>query len=289
MNTYHVIYNPTAGKKSSTKNLLVVEKVLSERGVAYQTHCTQHVGDATRIAKELTLSGETEIIALGGDGTLHEVLNGLQDPTACRLGLIPSGTGNDFAEKVGLSLDAEKAINFILDNQPKDTNYIQIGEHRCMNVCGLGMDVDVLERCRKGKMKGKLKYLMSLVKSLFSYKGCKIKIQSEGVEEEHDALIGALCNGNVFGGGIKICPEAEVDDDKLNAVIVECIGGKIKIIKAFIQLLKGRILQYPATRHFLCDRLTITPEKPCTMQMDGELYQNVVFDAKIGKGLKFYR
>lgn len=289
MSIYHIISNLTAGKEKAKKKLVTVEKVLCQRGVAYQTHLTQSVGDATAIAKELTVSGEKEIIALGGDGTLHEVLNGLHDPTDCHLGLIPSGTGNDFAERVGLSLDPEKAINFILDNEPKDTNYIQIGEHRCMNVAGLGMDVEVLERCKKGKLKGKLKYLMSLVQSLFKYKGCKIKIESDGVEEEHDALIGALCNGNVFGGGIKICPEAQVDDDKLNAVIVECIGGKIKIIKAFIQLLKGKILQYPATRHFLCERLTITPKIPCAIQMDGEVYHNVTFDAKIGKGLKFYR
>ncbi len=289
MNTYHIISNPTAGKEKAKKKLLIVEKVLSERGVAYETHFTKSVGDATSIAKELTVSGEKEIIALGGDGTLHEVLNGLDDPTACHLGLIPSGTGNDFAEKIGLSLDAETATRFILDNEPKDTNYIQIGDKRCMNVCGLGMDVEVLERCKKGKLKGKIKYLMSLIQSLFKYKGCKIKIQSDGVEEERNALIGALCNGNQFGGGIKICPDAEVDDDKLNAVIVDCIGGKMKIIKAFIQLLKGKILSYPATRHFLCERLTILPEKPCSMQMDGEIYQNVVFDAKIGKGLKFYR
>lgn len=289
MNTYHIISNPTAGKEKTKKKLITVEKVLSAKGVPYQTHFTSGVGDATEIAKKLTLSGEKEIIALGGDGTLHEVLNGLHDPTACHLGLIPSGTGNDFAEKVGLSLDPEKATQFVLDNSPKDTNYIQIGDKRCMNVAGLGMDVDVLERCQRGKMKGKIKYLMSLVQSLFKYKGCKIKVQSDGVEEEHNALIGALCNGSQFGGGIKICPDAEVGDDKLNAVIVECIGGKMKIIKAFIQLLKGKILSYPATRHFLCERLTIIPEKPCTMQMDGELYQNVVFDAKIGKGLKFYR
>ena len=289
MKTYHIISNPVAGQEKIKKKILTVEKIFSAKGVPYQTHFTECVGDATEITKKLTQAGEQEIIALGGDGTLHEVLNGLYDPAACRLGLIPSGTGNDFAEKIGLSKDPETATKFILENEPKPTNYIQIGDKRCMNVAGLGMDVDVLERCKKGKLRGKIKYLMSLLQSLFKYKGCKIKVTVDGKEEEHDALIGAVCNGSQFGGGIKICPPAKVDDDKLNAVIVECIGGKIKLIKALLQLLKGKIIEYPATKHFLCEKVSIIPQTPCTLQMDGELYKNVTFDVKVGKGLLFYR
>ena len=157
-----------------------------------------------------------------------------------------------------------------------------------MNVAGLGMDVDVLERCKKGRMKGKPKYLLSLVQSLFAFKGYKVKIECEGAEQERDVLIAAACNGSQFGGGIQICPTAQVDDDKLNAVIVDCIGGKWKIIKAFIQLLKGKILEYPATTHFLCERLTFVPQTPCTVQLDGELYQNLDFTVEIKKGLCFY-
>ena len=161
MKTYHIISNPVAGQEKIKKMILTVEKIFSAKGVPYQTHFTECVGDATEITKKLTQAGEQEIIALGGDGTLHEVLNGLYDPAACRLGLIPSGTGNDFAEKIGLSKDPETATKFILENEPKPTNYIQIGDKRCMNVAGLGMDVDVLVRCKMGKFRGKIKYLMS--------------------------------------------------------------------------------------------------------------------------------
>lgn len=289
MKEYHIISNPVAGKAKTRKNLEIVEKVFSERGVKYQTHFSKCAGDAMSIARGLTAEGAKEVIALGGDGTLHEVLNGLTDPTACNLGLIPSGTGNDFAEKAGLSLDAEKSANFILDNEPKDTDYIEIDGRRCMNVSGLGIDVEVLERCRRGKLRGKIKYLLSLLQSLFKYKGCKVEIEADGKKEEHDVLIATACNGSVFGGGIKICPDAEISDGKLNAVIVDCIGGKIKLIGALIQLLKGKILEYPKTKHILCERLCLTPSLACTIQMDGELYKDVKFDAKIRRGLKFYR
>lgn len=289
MKTYHIIFNSTAGKKGALKNLKITEEVFSSRGVKFQTHLSHAERDATDIARMLTAAGETEIVTIGGDGTLHEVLNGLADPTACHLGLIPSGTGNDFAEKIALPLDAEKAASLILDGVTMETDYLEVGGVRCMNVAGVGMDVDVLERCKKGKMKGKIKYLLSLLQSLFAFKGYNVEFEKDGIKETHDVLLAAACNGSQFGGGIPICPEAIVDDGKIHAVVVDCIGGKMKIIKAFLQLMKGKILEYPATTHFLCDSVKFTTKFPCTLQLDGELYKGIPFDVKICKGLQFYR
>lgn len=291
MKKYHIISNPAAGrKKEKTKNTLeLVENVFLKNGVAFETHLSQGEKDATRIVRELTQAGETEIIAHGGDGTLHEVLNGIADPALCNLGLIPSGTGNDFAEKIGLPLDPVKAAELILNGEAKPTDYLEVGGVRCMNVAGIGMDVDVLERCKRGKLKGKIKYLLSLVQSLFSFKGIKVQIESEGVVEERDVLIAAACNGSQFGGGIRICPVADVSDGKLDAVIVDCIGGKMKIIKAFIELMKGRILEYASAKHFTCEKLKFTPASPCTVQLDGELYKDLDFTVQLRGGLKFYR
>lgn len=289
MRKLHVIANPVAGKNKSKESLATVTKILDAKGVPYETHLSAGERDATRMARTLTEAGETEIIALGGDGTLHEVLNGIVDTTRCNLGLIPSGTGNDFAEKLGLSTDAEKALNVILDGEAKPIDYLVVDGVRCMNVAGIGMDVDVLERCKRGKSHGKLKYLKSLLQSLFAFKGIKVKIESEGVEEERSVLISAVCNGGQFGGGIPICPEAEVADGKMNAVIVDCIGGKLKIINAFLYLMRGKILQYKSTKHFLCERVRFVPETPCTVQLDGELYKDLRFDVSIQSGLKFYR
>ena len=285
----HIIYNPTAGKKLAAKNVGEVEKIFQEKGVEYEVHATCEAHDGERIARDLTERGETEIVVLGGDGTLHEVLNGLVDPSVCKLGLIPSGTGNDFAACIGLPLDVTKATDIVLNGTLKDTDYIEVADRRCMNVGGIGMDVDVLERCNRGKLKGKIKYLMSLLQSLFAFKGLPILIESEGREEKHDALIAAVCNGTQFGGGIVICPTAVADDQLIDVVIVDCIGGKWKIVKAFIELMKGRVLQYPLTTHFRCERVRFTTDTPCTAQLDGELYPALTFDVKLCKGLKFYR
>lgn len=285
----HIILNPVSGKKKATKNLRIVQDMLIERGIAFEVHATGAAHDGEMIARRLTEQGETEFIVLGGDGTLHEVLNGLADPSVCKIGLVPSGTGNDFANRLNLPLDAEKAMKIILDGEATPVDYFQVSDRRCMNVCGLGIDVDVLERCQRGRMKGKFKYLWSLIRSLFAFKGYRVEIQSGDVSMERDVLICTACNGNVFGGGIKICPEAIADDGKINVVIVDCIGGKWKIIKAFVQLMKGKILEYPATTHFLCDKVRFVPDVPRTINLDGELYHDLDFTVEVGKGLQFYR
>ncbi len=286
---YHIIVNPTSGKRRGGKNLVVVEKILQERGISYAVHETHAEREGEKIARELTLAGEKELIVVGGDGTFHEVLGGLAEPTACRLGLIPSGTGNDFAGKIGLPLQPQKALEMILNGRCQPTDYLEVGGVRCMNVAGIGMDVDVLERCQKGRLKGKIKYLMSLLRSLFAYKGIPVIVEHEGKEERRDVLLAAACNGDRFGGGIHICPPAIVDDGKIDVVIVDCIGGKIKIIKAFLKLMKGRILEYPAASYFRCERVRFSPQKECSCQLDGELFKGLDFDVKICRGLQIYR
>ena len=106
--------------------------------------------------------------------------------------------------------------------------------------------------------------------------------------EMRDVLICAVCNGSVFGGGIKICPVADPTDDQLDVVVVDCIGSVFAIIKAFITLMKGKVLEYPLTTYFKTDKVTFVPEGKCPIQLDGEVYQNHKFEAKLCKGLKFY-
>lgn len=286
---YQIIFNPIAGNKKSGKSLSTVEKLFQERGVEYAVYATAREGEATQIARRLSEAGETEFIVVGGDGTLHEVLNGLADPSVCTLGLIPSGTGNDFADRMGIPLQAEKAALRILEGKKIPVDYIEVSGTRCMNVAGLGIDVDVLERCQRGKLRGKLKYLMSLIKSLFAFKGYKIYFESEEKTEEREVLICAVCNGSKFGGGIKICPIADPTDGKLDVIVVDQIGGKWKIVKAFIQLMKGKIVEYPLTTYFKTERIRVETETPAPIQLDGELYQNHAFEVTLKKGLHFYQ
>ena len=101
-------------------------------------------------------------------------------------------------------------------------------------------------------------------------------------------MIAAACNGAQFGGGIHICPVADIEDGKMNVVVVENIKG-LRLVRALLVLLKGKILDFYKTTTFLCDRIRFVAKKACAVQLDGELYNNLDFDVKLCKGLQFYR
>ena len=285
---YHIIFNPMA---QSGKSKTVLDKVcqrLEQENREYEVHQTLGRGHAMLLAEQISQFAE-EIIVIGGDGTLHEVLNGIVNPQAVRLALLPAGTGNDFCTGVHIPNDPDEVITKVLNGQTQPTDYIDFSGKRCLNVGGMGMDVDVLERVSRGKMKGKIKYLWSLLSSMFTFKGYQIRLSVNGKVYNENALFVAVCNGSQFGGGIRICPSAKADDGKLEVVLVKKLGF-FGIVRAFIALLRGKILSFPDTQHFLCEQAEILPDVERTVQMDGELYEGYrVLDAKIMHGLNIYR
>lgn len=286
---FHIISNPKAGKKKSRKVIEIVKEIFGKRGVDYTLYETQEAGDGTKFAKQASEEGATDFIVVGGDGTVNEVLNGLKEPEKCRLGIVPAGTGNDFVEAVGIPMDTQEAVLNILDGEALETDYLTFGDVRCMNIGGLGIDVDVLERCRRGKMHGKLKYITSLITSLFTFKGVKVSIEEDGEMKERNTLLVACCNGKQFGGGIPICPVAEVDDGKMDVMLVDLLGGVFSIVKAFITLMKGKIMTYPLVTHIRTDKIKIQPLEPCPSQLDGEILSDVDFTVQVCQGLRVFR
>ncbi len=285
---YHIIYNPTAksGKSKAAFDRVIAR--LQEAEKEFEVHETLFKGHAEVLASELGV-GEKEIIVIGGDGTVHEVLNGIVSPESARLAIIPAGTGNDFCVAAGIPEDTDLIMDKVLKGETKGTDYIDFAGRRCMNVGGLGMDVDVLERVMRGRTHGKLKYLRSLLVSIFAFKGYEVKISVNGEVHTEKALFAAVCNGSQIGGGIKICPGAKIDDGKLEVVLVKRLGF-FGIIKTFIALMQGKILTCPVTKHFYCEAAEILPDAARTIQLDGELYHDYrVLDAKIQRGLKIYR
>lgn len=285
---YHIIFNPKAQSGKSLAYLDQAKKILTAEGKDFMVHTTEYRGHAKELAAALGENVET-VIVVGGDGTIHEVLNGLCAPETTSLALIPAGTGNDFCAALGLSSDVSEVMDKVLHGVPQETDYIACDDKRCMNVCGMGMDVDVLERCARGKMTGKIKYYISLLQSVLFYKGCKLKLVVDGQAYERNALFAAVCNGRQFGGGMRICPSADIADGKLEVVTIAQMSLP-QLIPAFIKLMKGEILTHPLAEHFYCTEAELIPSVPSSAQLDGEIYYGYEkFHAKIQHGLKIYR
>ena len=285
---HHIIYNPAAQGGGSRAVLDKVCARLKEAGREYEVHETMYRGHARDIAAGLP-AGEEELIVVGGDGTFHEVLNGLAAPEKMRIALIPAGTGNDFCVAADSSFDPDAAMAPVLRGDVKPVDYIDFSGKRCLNAGGMGMDVDVLERCARGSAKGRLKYLRSLIASLFAFRGCDVRLSVNGKVYSEKALLAAVCNGDRIGGGIRICPQAKVDDGKLEVVLVPQLKFS-GMVRAFIALMRGKILSFPQTLHFYCEEAEIFPDRARTVQLDGELYKDCrVLDAKVVHGLQIYR
>ena len=284
----NIIVNPKANGKKAAKIAKKVDKYLTGKGVEHAFFYTDAPRHAIKLAEELSKTSDT-IVALGGDGTITEVLNGI-DPEKVKFGIIPSGSGNDFIAAAGIPQNPIEAVDLILSGEAKPTDYMVCGGVRGLNIIGTGIDVDILKRCKKSKiLRGKLQYVISLVISLIKFRFYKFYICKGEEKTEKEALIACVGNGHRLGGGIRMCPEAKIDDGELDFVIAGKLK-KSKIPHAFVKLMQGKILEQDFTSFERCEHVRLEFDKPVTIQVDGELYDVLDFDLSIVKsGIKIYR
>ncbi len=286
------IINPIAGGHGGKKMrhiVAIMGKRMHKLKVAHSVHFTTKAGDARALTESLIADGATDIIVVGGDGTLHEVINGFSNFENVNLGLIPCGTGNDFASSIGLPKDPIEALDVILTRQPKYTDYMQMPTVRGINIIGTGIDVEVLRRYNAQKKRSKFTYTKCLIKTLLNFKYSQFTADFGDNKKDYTSFIAAIANGKQYGGGIPICPVADPTDGKLDFIAIKSMP-KLKIISTFIKLKKGKIMKVPETEHRLMDNIVITSKEPLNVQVDGEIYENVPFEVKIvSKQLKMYR
>ena len=286
----HFICNPVAGGGGGAWARRAIEPLLGD--VTHAFYETRGHGDAADIARRLTagVPDVMDIVAMGGDGTLHEVLNGLHDPARARLGLIPCGSGNDFAASAGIPPDPAEALGLILRGEAKPTDYMECSCVRGINAIGAGIDVDILlRRARMKRLRGSAAYLASLILTVLRYEPHRFEEVAGDRTEPHEALIACAANGQSIGGGIPIAPEACIDDGLLDVVIIDGIK-KTAIPRAFAMLMRRRVTALEAVVFKRQASLTVRADAPMPVQIDGEIYENLPFDVRLIHGeLLFYR
>ncbi|MBR3864513.1 MAG: diacylglycerol kinase family lipid kinase [Clostridia bacterium] len=285
----HFIINGKSGSGMGSKVEQKISEILNARGIEHSFYRTEYPKHATELAKQLSESGAKTIVAVGGDGTIHEVLNGL-DVEKVNLGIIPVGSGNDFIESVKIPLNVEKSLALIIDGEAKETDFLVCDGIRCANIVGTGIDVEILERCERNKiLKGKIKYFCSLIVSLIKFKFYDFKLRKGDETQDRSAMIVCCCNGKFFGGGIPMCPNAEPADNQMDFIIVNRMK-KSKMIGYLIKLMKGKILEQEFCDYVRQDHAEAIFDHPISIEIDGEIYRDIKFDVHIEKGkLKLFR
>lgn len=288
---FYIIANKLHLKGNSVKKLNEVRSVFERSGCACEFLYTDHAGHATEYAREISSRGEeNSLIAMGGDGTLHEILNGIEDFEKTALGIIPFGTGNDFAEAAGIPLNVKEAAEIIAFRDPSKIDFIELSSGlRSLNAVGMGIDVDVLKRAYSGKNNKKSKYFRAFLKTLFKFKSCDFTVEYNGERERHYGLIAALGNGRQIGGGIKLFPEAKIDDGYMDMIIVDYLS-RPKLISAFVKLMRGKVNSVKEAKVMrVKEAKFINESAEFSIEAEGEIYDNMQIDAKIVTDkLKFY-
>jgi YegS/Rv2252/BmrU family lipid kinase len=281
------IVNSNSGRGRGNKVLKKLCDYCYRHNVAFSAHRTARAGDAAAIAKKLSSDNAGTIAAVGGDGTFFEVLNGVKDPKNTAIGFIPAGRGNDYARTAGLSLNPVKALEQIISGKIVYKDYISVGNKRCLNVAGTGLDVAVLKRV-DGR-RGKLTYISSLIYCLKHFEPYKLNITVNGVTATHECIMAGVCNGGYIGGGINISPSSKTDDGKIDLVIMR-VPKNGKLMNAMITFKMGRHLSKEYTTHIVCDEVSVIgADIRYPIQIDGEIFDDEpLVCAVVGGGLKTF-
>jgi YegS/Rv2252/BmrU family lipid kinase len=241
---------------------------------------TVYPGHAVDLARQAGEQGYDLVIAMGGDGTVHEVVNGLmQIPEENRpmLGVVPVGSGNDFAYAAGLPTSPEKAMLLALRGTPSTIDLMKMTDDNGRveyvdNTLGIGFDAIVTIRShRLPVLRGFLMYLTAVIQTiLLNYDPATLTVKTDQEEWELAALMFTLCNGPREGGGFHVAPEAKLDDERLQYITIKKVS-RLRMFRLVPEVMNGTHGRFPDIKMGEFTRLSLTSDRPLYIHADGEI------------------
>lgn len=284
----YLIYNPAAGRGRAPDALREALSHLDAANAAYQVVTTSGPGDATALAAAAPASAT--VVAVGGDGTVHEVVKGLlaRGGTPQPLGVLPVGSGDDFAFALGIDrYDMRAAVARMLANQPVRVDVARVGGESVVNALGVGFDAEVAHRLARAPrfLKGLAAYLYAVLVSLGRSHPVPVVVTVDGVEVYRGrSLLTSVQNGPRTGGSFLFAPAARPDDGLLDVVVAGDVGlfGTLRLLP---KVMRGRHLGDPAVHVFRGRHVHVRWESERYAHADGEsLGRGHTFDVTIDEG-----
>ncbi|MGH9275843.1 MAG: diacylglycerol/lipid kinase family protein [Acidimicrobiales bacterium] len=271
-----VIVNPTAGGGRAARSLPWLRERLGSRPEA-RLEVTRRPGDAERLAATARVGGHDRVIAIGGDGTAQEVVNGLLDGGgAASLGLLPVGSGNDLARSLGLPTETATAWRVAMGNEvrPLDVARARNGdgtERWFASAGGIGFDAQVAAAMiERGRWQlGRAGYLLTTLAELRRFRNRRIQLTVDAATSTHDVLLVAIANGQYYGGGMRIAPDARPDDGMLDVCIVGDIS-RLTAIRQLPNLYRGTHVTHPQVSSYTGRAIEVDGDGDTRIHLDGE-------------------
>ena len=272
-----------AKKSSKSKKLLntIIEKINQQNLAKKHTiKFTEYAGHAVELAQQFSRDKYDVIVAVGGDGTLNEVVNGMIHTSSnAVLGHIPMGTANDFSKTIELNKDIDQFISLLNNNATKT---IDIGKVTCLtkkekivryfiNIADAGLGGYVANSLNKSKklLGPNFTYFQAIIKGIIKFKKPLVNIKIRNITYRGKLMSIAICNGTTFGSGLIISPEAILDDGKFHITLL----GDVTLLDYFKnlkKLKKGIKLTHPHIHYYSADKVQLKTDEICEIEADGE-------------------
>ncbi len=296
MKEWLVVVNPNAGIGKVSRDWGKISHMLDNHGFDYQAVFTEGPFHAIDLVAKNIHDGFRNIIVVGGDGTMNEVVNGifkqnLLPTTEITAGMISAGTGNDWVRTYNIPMDYKQAIEILKrgDTMLQDAGTVSYynshveSKRYFVNMAGLGFDGLVAQKTNADKARGKgnpLMYLKHLVGSLYSYKSCRIKITVDGHVMSDKIFSVGIGIGQYNGGGMRQAPDAKPDDGLFDLTVIKDIT-KLSVLANVRRLYNGTIKKHKLVESMMGKSIRIECETPVLLEADGESLGNSPFAFEI--------
>ena len=295
---YYFIVNPTSKTGLGEKYWQRVKVVLEEKKILYKVIFSKRIGHVEEIVRKLTKDTQKDkihLVILGGDGTVNEAIQGIEDFSKVVISYIPTGSSNDLARDMGISRNPEEALEAVLKAEREaymdmgllhyeeaylNGKQVEVPDRRFMVGCGMGFDAAVCEESMHSKFKN---FLNKLKLGKLTYIGIALKqlIQSEMIDgkiildETREIPIKRMfftvaMVHHYEGGGFKFCPNA-LDNDGLLDFCVAADAGKLKVLRIIPTAYEGKHIRFKEIKMFRGKKATMETQKPMWVQTDGEV------------------
>ena len=267
------IINPVAGKGKSEQIIRIFEPMI-EGKMPYIIETTKAKGEAAEIVKRYTSQEDYLVFAVGGDGTVNEVVNGMAG-TSSSLAILPTGSGNDFVRSLYGKYTIEELLSDLLEGKDEAIDLVKIGKKYFLNISSVGLDAEVVYNANQYKkirfIKKDMAYVISLFKTVFGPKGTRARVVMDGKEIcDEPILLLAVANGAFYGGGIPMVPTAKINDELLEVCLVRETRLR-KIIKVLPKVFKAEHINAPEVEIYKAKEIEVEAIDGCKLNIDGEI------------------
>lgn len=278
MTKISLFVNPKAGRGGALRSLPRIDGVLRQAGIEVDTRFSEDAGDLEAQVYEAVSNGFEHVVVAGGDGSLHEAVNGLLRAGGRRIGLLPAGTGNDFAKSSGIPADAVLAARELARRLTSGTALGRFDAGTCNgrffhNGAGIGFDARVAGIAASVRLPiGRLVYAWGIARCLIEGVATPVlKIQADGVLVwEGPATLANVANGRWVGSRFLIAPDAAPDDGLLDVVIADAVTRR-RVVALLPLLVDGRHIGAPEVTIHRARSLRVECESPIVAHLDGEV------------------